>query len=86
MLEVVASRYSVKKLSKKSCKTHKEKPVLGSLSNNVTGLQTIKLATLLKIDSGTDVSEPAVSRCSTKKVFVRNSQNLQEIICVVVSF
>ena len=86
MLEVVASRCSVKKLPKKSCKTHKEKPVLGSLSNNVTGLQTIKLATLLKIDTGSGVSEPAASRCSTKKVFLKNSQKLQEIICVVISF
>ena len=40
--------------------------MLESLSNNLTGLQAVRLATVLKIDSGTSVSEPAVRRCSTK--------------------
>ena len=43
-----------------------EIPVVGSFSNIVKGLQGVRLATLLKRDSLTDVSESAVRRCSTE--------------------
>ena len=54
--------------------------------NNVTGLQAVMLATFLKRDLRTGVSEPAVRKFSAKKVFLKNSQNSQEITCVGVSF
>ena len=64
----------------------KEIPVLQSLSNTVKGLQTVRLATLLKRDRRIGVSESAVLRSSTKQMFLNNSQNSQENICVGVSF
>ena len=60
--------------------------MLESLSYNVTGLQAVRLATLLKRDPATSVSEPAFSICSTKSVLLKNSQNSQENTCVKVSF
>ena len=41
---------------------------------------------LLKRDPRTGVSQPAVSRSSTKWVFLNNSQNIQENTCVEVSY
>ena len=55
-------------------------------ANTVKGLQTIRLATLLKRHPHTGVSEPAVCRSSTKQVFLNNSQNSQENTYVRVSF
>ena len=55
-----------KELSRNFPKLHREIPVLESLSNNVTALQAVKIVTLLKRDSGTSDSEPAVRRGSTK--------------------
>ena len=60
--------------------------MLESLSNTVKGLQAVRLPTLLKIDTLTGISEPAVRRCSAKKVLSNNSQNSQEKICAGVSF
>ena len=47
-------------------KIHREIPVLESLSNAFKGLQIVMLATLLKKDLRTFVSEPAVRRSSTR--------------------
>ena len=44
----------------------KEISILQSISNTVKGLQTVRLATLLKRDPRTGVSESAVLRSSTK--------------------
>ena len=63
---MVARRCSAKHFSKKFHKTHREIPLLQSLSNTVKGLQTVRLVTLLERDHGTSVSEPAVCRSSTK--------------------
>ena len=60
--------------------------VLESLSNIVGGIKAVRLATLLKRNPGTGVSESDVSRCSPKKVFLKNSQNSQESTCAGVSF
>ena len=60
--------------------------MLESLSNAVKCLQAIRLATLLKRVLRTGVSERAVRRSSTKKVFLNNSQISQESTCVAVSF
>ena len=60
--------------------------VLESLSNTVKGLQAIRLATLLKRNTGTSVLEPAIRKCSLKQVFLNNSQNSQENTCVGVFF
>ena len=60
--------------------------MLESLSNIVGGIKTVRLATLLKRNPGTGVSESDVSRCSPKKVFLKNSQNSQESACAGVSF
>ena len=49
--------------------------MLESLSNTVKGLQTVKLATLLKRNPCTAFLEPAIHKCSLKKVFLNNSQN-----------
>ena len=46
----------------------------------------VRLETLLKRDPCTCVSEPATCRCSTKYVFLNNSQNSHENIYVGVSF
>ena len=47
--------YSEKNFSRKFLKTHKEILVLYSFLNNVTCIQVVRFATLLKRDSGTDV-------------------------------
>ena len=65
MLEVTDRGCSGKKLSWKLSKIHIETPVLESLSENITGLQYVRLATLLKKGSSTDVSESVVCRYST---------------------
>ena len=57
-----------------------------SACNTVKCAQAVKLATLLKKDPRTGVSEPAVRRSSTKKVFLNNSQNSRENTCVGVFF
>ena len=44
------------------------------------------LATLWKRKPDTGVSEPAFNICSTKDVFLKNSQNSQENTCVGLSF
>ena len=46
MSEVVARRFSAKTLSGKFRKIHRKISVLERLSNNVTGLQAVGLATL----------------------------------------
>ena len=53
-------------LSRKSHKIYTEIPVPESLSNIVKCLQGVRLATLLKRDPRTGVSEPDVRRSSTK--------------------
>ena len=63
---MVARRCSAKKFSKKFHKIHKEIPVPQSLSNTVKDFQAVRLATLLKRDPRTGVSEPVVFRSSTK--------------------
>ena len=65
MLKMADRECSGKKLSWKLSKIHKETPVLESLSENITGLQYVRLATLLKKDSTMDVSESVVCRYST---------------------
>ena len=60
--------------------------MLDSLSNSVKGLPGVRLATLLEVNSLIGFSEPAVRRCSTKYMFLNNSQNSQENTCVEVSF
>ena len=60
--------------------------MLQSVSNTVKGLQVVRLATLLKRDPRTGVSEPVVCRSSTKYVFLNNLQNLHENTYVGVSF
>ena len=72
MPEVVATSFSAKKLSRKFLKTYRKTPVLESLFNNATGLQAVRLATLLKTDSSTGVSETAVSRYSSQKMFLKS--------------
>ena len=69
MREVVAERCFTKKAFRK---IH----VLESLSNTAKVLQAIRLATLLKRNSRTCVLELAIHKCSLKKVFLNNSQNL----------
>ena len=54
-----------KKVFLKFHKIHREIPVLQSLSNTVKDLQAARLATLLKRDPRTGVSEPVV-KSSTK--------------------
>ena len=61
-----ARRSSTKKLSLKLHKTCRKIPVLESLSDNVKGLQAIRLATLLKRNPRTSVLEPAVRTCYLK--------------------
>ena len=39
------------------------------VSNNVTDLYAVRLATLSKRDSSTGISQPTIHRCSTKYVF-----------------
>ena len=56
-----------------------------SLSNTVKSLRAVRLATLLKTNPRTGVSEPAVCRSSTKYVLLNNSRNSQENTCVRVS-
>ena len=72
-------------ISKKFHKVHREIPVLESLST-VQGLHAIWLATLLKRDPRTGVSEPAVPRFFTKFVYLNNSQNSKKNTRVGVSF
>ena len=54
--------------------------MLESLFNTAKGLQAIRLVTLLK--GNPSVLEPAVCRCSLKKVFLNNWQNSQQYTCV----
>ena len=56
--------------------------MLQSLSKTVKGLQVVRLATLLKRDARTGVSEPGICRSSTKYVLLNNSQNSQENTCM----
>ena len=57
---MVARRCSAEKLPRKFLKIYRETSVLESVPNNVIGLQAIRLATLSKKDSGTDVLDQAV--------------------------
>ena len=66
MSEVVARKCSAKKLSLKFRRIVREISLLESLSNIVKCLQAVRLATLLKIDPVTGVSESAFRRSSTK--------------------
>ena len=54
--------------------------------SNVTGLQAVRLATLLKRDPCTGVLETAIRKWSTKEVSLKYSQSSQENTCVRVSF
>ena len=60
--------------------------LLHSISDTVKGLLDIRLATLLKREPHTGVSEPAFCRSSTKQLFLNNLQNSQENACAGVSF
>ena len=81
MWQVVARRYNTfLKISKNSI----EILVIEFLSNTVKSLQAVRRATLR--DPRTGVSEPGICRCSTKEMFLNNSQNSPENICVGVSF
>ena len=78
---MIARRCSAKKVSLKISQNSQRNvlqplsnTVLQSLSNTVKGHQAVRLATLLKRDPHTDVSEPSVCRSSTKSVFLNNSQ------------
>ena len=66
MREVVAGRFSTKKLSQKLQKIHRKIPVLESLSDTAKGLHAVRLATLLKRNPRAGVLEPAVRKCSLK--------------------
>ena len=46
--------------------SHRTPPVAASVSNTVQCVQVVRLATLLKRDPSTGVSEPAIRRSSTK--------------------
>ena len=59
--------------------------MLESLSNGFTGLQTIRLASLLKRDPSIYVSEPAVRRCYTKQMFLIKFTKFTGNSCVGVS-
>ena len=83
---MVARRCSTKKLSLKLHKIHRKIPVLESLANTAKDLHAVRLADLLKRNPGTSVLEPAVCKCSLKKMFMNNLQNLQENTCVGVFF
>ena len=50
-------------------------PVLESLANTTKGPQGVRLAYLLKRNPRTGVLEPAIHKCSLKKVFLNNSQS-----------
>ena len=52
--------------------------MLQALSNTIKEFQVVRLATLLKRNPLSGVSEPAVRSSSTKEVFLNNSQNSQE--------
>ena len=75
---MVARRCSAKQLFWKFLKIHRETPVRQSLSNTVKSFHAATLATFLKEDLLTRVSEEAVCRSSGKKVFLNNLQNSQE--------
>ena len=83
---MVARRCPAKKLPQKFHKIHRKIPLLESLSNTIKVLRTIRLATLLKRNPHTRVSEPAVRRCSTKQMLLKNFKNLLENTCVGVPF
>ena len=66
MWEMVANRCFAKQLFSKFLKIHREIPMRQSLSNTVKSFHAVRLATFLKKDLLTGVSEQAVCRSSRK--------------------
>ena len=87
-MQVVARRCSKKSfpINYTKHKVHRKIPVLESLSKTTQGLQVVKPATLLKRIPRTGILERAVRKYSLHDVLLNNSQNIQKITCIGVSF